>query len=76
MPFRAEEWMLKQVQHDGLREGDYAPANFGGIYMSMTGWIIIGVIVLLLLFAVAIYNRLVRLRSDANAAFATLGFHW
>ena len=38
--------------------------------MSMTGWIIIGVVVLLLLFAVAIYNRLVRLRALVKEAFS------
>ncbi len=38
--------------------------------MSMTGWIIIGVILLLLLFGVAIYNRLVRLRALVKEAFS------
>jgi len=38
--------------------------------MGLTGWVVIGVIVLLLLFAVAIYNRLVRLRALVREAFS------
>ncbi|QIL02516.1 LemA family protein [Sphingomonas sinipercae] len=38
--------------------------------MSLTGWIIVGVIVLLLLYAVAVYNRLVRLRALVKEAFS------
>ena len=46
-----------------------APA-LGEIYMSMTLLIVLGVIVLLLLFAVAIYNRLVRLRALVKEGFS------
>lgn len=38
--------------------------------MSMTLLIVVGVVVLLLLFAVAIYNRLVRLRALVREAFS------
>ena len=38
--------------------------------MSIIGWIIIGVVVLLLLFAIAIYNRLVRLRALVKEGFS------
>ena len=38
--------------------------------MSMTGWIILGVVVLLLLYVMAIYNRLVRLRALVKEAFS------
>ena len=38
--------------------------------MDLTGWIVIGAIVLLLLYAVAVYNRLVRLRALAKEAFS------
>jgi LemA protein len=36
----------------------------------MIGWIVLGVIVLLLLFAVGLYNRLVRLRALVKEAFS------
>src|SRR5687768_18541799 len=38
--------------------------------MSMTGWIIIGLVALLLLYGVAIYNRLVRLRALVREGFS------
>jgi LemA protein len=38
--------------------------------MNITGWIIVGVIVLLLFYAVAVYNRLVRLRALVKEAFS------
>jgi LemA protein len=38
--------------------------------MSIIGWIILGVIVLLLLYGVAIYNRLVRLRALVKEGFS------
>ena len=38
--------------------------------MGIVGWIVVGVIVLLLLYAVAVYNRLVRLRALAKEAFS------
>ena len=40
-----------------------APGNQGEHHMGMIGWIILGVVVLLLLYAIAVYNRLVRLRA-------------
>src|SRR5215218_10035268 len=38
--------------------------------MSMTGWIILGVVALLLLYIIATYNRLVRLRALVKEAFS------
>jgi LemA protein len=38
--------------------------------MGLAGWIVIGVIVLLLLWAVGIYNRLVRLRALVREGFS------
>ena len=38
--------------------------------MGMTGWIILGVVALLLLYAVAVYNKLVRLRALVKEAFS------
>jgi len=38
--------------------------------MSLVGWIVIGVIVVLLLWAVGIYNRLVRLRALVKEGFS------
>ena len=40
--------------------------------MSTTGWIILGVIVVLVLWAITIYNGLVALRQRANQAFADI----
>ena len=38
--------------------------------MGIVGWIVVGAIVLLLLYAVSVYNRLVRLRALAKEAFS------
>lgn len=38
--------------------------------MSMTGWILIGIVVVALLFVIGIYNRLVRLRALVREAFS------
>jgi len=38
--------------------------------MGIVGWIILGLIVLLLLYAISVYNRLVRLRALAKEAFS------
>ena len=38
--------------------------------MGMIGWIILGVIVLLLLYVIGIYNRLVRLRALVKEGFS------
>ncbi len=38
--------------------------------MDLTGWIILGIVVLAVLYAVAVYNRLVRLRALAKEAFS------
>lgn len=44
------------------------PRQTGGFHMI--GWIVLGIIVLLLLYAVGIYNRLVRLRALVKEAFS------
>src|SRR5690348_13581262 len=38
--------------------------------MDLTGWIIVGAVVLLLLYAIGLYNRLVRLRALVKEAFS------
>src|SRR5688572_30699654 len=38
--------------------------------MSVAGWIILAVVVLLLLYGVGVYNRLVRLRALVKEAFS------
>ena len=38
--------------------------------MSTTGWIVLGVIVVIALWAIAIYNGLVGMRQRVNQAFA------
>jgi LemA protein len=38
--------------------------------MGITGWIILGIIVLALIYAVSVYNRLVRLRALAREGFS------
>src|SRR4029079_5320903 len=48
----------------------YAPPrrDLGGI--GMIGWIVLGVVVLLLLMAIGLYNRLVRLRALVKEGFS------
>eukprot|EP01035_Chromulina_nebulosa_P001026 gene1026-1391_t len=55
---------------DGLRCG-FDGYPLGSFHMS-TGWIILGVIVVLVLFAFAAYNRLVALSQRVNQAFADI----
>jgi len=38
--------------------------------MTLVGWVIIGVVALVLIYAVAVYNRLVRLRALAREGFS------
>ena len=38
--------------------------------MSITGWVVIGIIVLIILYAIAVYNRLVRLRALVKEGFS------
>ena len=40
--------------------------------MSMTGWIVLGIIVLIVLFVIATYNRLVRLRQVVGQAWSDI----
>ncbi len=42
----------------------------GGVHMSMIGWIVLGVVALVLLYLVATYNRLVRLRALVKEGFS------
>jgi LemA protein len=41
-----------------------------GLNMGLTGWIILGVIVLALFYAITVYNRLVRLRQLVKEGFS------
>lgn len=40
--------------------------------MSTTGWIVVGVVVVIALWAISIYNRLVAMRQRVNQAFADI----
>src|SRR5687767_10594340 len=44
--------------------------SFGEGKMGLAGWIVLGVVVLLLLWGVAIYNGLVRLRALVREGFS------
>lgn len=48
----------------------FAAVTIGGIDMGIAGWIILGIIVLLLLYVMGVYNRLVRLRALVKEAFS------
>ena len=47
-----------------------ASGKNGGGHMSIVGWIILAAVVLLLLYVIGIYNRLVRLRALVREAFS------
>src|SRR5919112_4625187 len=47
-----------------------APCSRGGVDMNLTGWIILGVVVLVLLYIMGVYNRLVRLRALVKEGFS------
>src|SRR4029079_16174741 len=47
-----------------------ASGKNGGGHMGMVGWIILAVVVLLLMYVIRIYNRLVRLRALVREAFS------
>ena len=38
--------------------------------MDLTGWVILGVVVLALIYAISVYNRLVRLRALVKEGFS------
>ena len=40
--------------------------------MGTVGWIILGVVILLLLWAVGVYNKLIRLRNNCDEGFSTM----
>lgn len=42
----------------------------GFAHMSIFGWVVIGLIVLILIYAIAVYNRLVRLRALVREGFS------
>lgn len=44
----------------------------GGGHMSVIGWIVIAVVVLLVIAVVVLYNRLVRLRNRIDAAWSQI----
>ncbi|WP_244954801.1 LemA family protein [Sphingomonas lutea] len=49
---------------------NYADRNKRGAGMGIFGWVILGAVALLLVLAIAIYNRLVRLRALAKEGFS------
>jgi LemA protein len=44
--------------------------NWGVMLMGIFGWVILGIIVLLILYAIGLYNRLVRLRALVKEGFS------
>src|SRR5215213_10235333 len=48
----------------------FSPGEFRGAYMGIAGWIILAASVLLLLYVIGIYNRLVRLRALVKEGFS------
>ena len=40
--------------------------------MDLTGWIVVGVIVVIALFLIVIYNRLVSLRQTVNQSWSDI----
>src|SRR5260221_12580701 len=46
------------------------PKRTGGVHMSMIDWIVLGVVALILLYLMGIYNRLVRLRALVQEGFS------
>ena len=47
-----------------------SPGKETGVQMGIVGWIILAVVVLLLLYVIGIYNRLVRLRALVKEGFS------
>ena len=47
-----------------------SPFSHQEFCLMSTGWIVLGIIVIVVLFAIGIYNRLVALRQNCNQAFA------
>jgi LemA protein len=48
----------------------FAALKNGGVHMGIFGWVILAVIVLLLLYVMGVYNRLVRLRALVKEGFS------
>src|ERR1700759_3462062 len=51
---------------------DCLHSSHPGAFAMSTGWIVLGVIVIIVLFAFAAYNRLVALSQRVNQAFADI----
>src|SRR5215469_13868028 len=43
--------------------------------MSTTGWVVLGIIVVLVIWAISVYNSLVAMRQRTNQAFADIDVH-
>src|SRR5262249_60881263 len=41
-------------------------------FMSTTGWVVLGIVVVIVIWAISIYNRLVAMRQRTNQAFADI----
>ena len=46
------------------------PRANGGVQMGILGWVFLAVLVLLIVFGISIYNRLVRLRALVKEGFS------
>src|SRR3982074_592238 len=63
-----------------LGRGDATPASFfpqasGSAAMSTTGWVVLGVIVVLVLWVITIYNGLIAMRQRVSQAFPPAAGH-
>jgi LemA protein len=46
--------------------------QFGAVSMSTTGWVVLGIVVVFVIWAISIYNGLVAMRQRTNQAFADI----
>ena len=49
-----------------------AASCFGAMPMSISAWIILAIAIVIVLFGIASYNRLVAMRQQCNQAFADI----
>src|SRR5689334_15422354 len=60
-------------RNDALRRSETplcCPHKRGSKAMGLTGWVLLGVVALLIFYVIALYNRLVRLRALAKEGFS------
>jgi LemA protein len=51
---------------------DLTAFQFGAVSMSTTGWVVLGIVVAFVIWAISIYNGLVAMRQRTNQAFADI----